>query len=88
MSGDSEATSERTPSIRMGSNNDQSSPRTEYFSNDLSVSDRSLSSNSSLGKASLSGRRPREVILPDDWSIHDFPLDMSDEVFGRLRPHF
>lgn len=29
-----------------------------------------------------------EVILPDDLSIHDFLVDMSDEVFGRLRPRF
>ena len=88
MFGDSEATSKHTSSIRMGTDDDLSSPRLEYSSNDSSVSDRSSSSESSSGKASPSGRQPWEVILLDDWSIHDFPIDMSDEVFSRLRPRF
>ena len=88
MSRDSKAMSEHTPSIRIGSDDDISSPRMMYSSDDLSVSDKSLSSDPSSGDASLSGRRPREVILPDDWSINDFLVDMSDEVFSRLRPHF
>ena len=68
--------------------NDLSSPRLEYSSDDSSISDRSLTSESSLREANPLGRRPREVILVDDWSIHDFTVDMSDEVFSRLRPHF
>ena len=88
MPGDSEAMSERTRSIRMGSNDNLSSPRTEYSSDDSLVSDRSSSLESSSGEASPLGRRPREVILPDNWSIHDFPVDMSDEVFSKLRPCF
>ena len=74
--------------IRMGSDDDLSSPRMEYSSNDSSESNRSSSLESSSGEASPLGRRPREVILPDNWSIHDFPVDMSDEVFGTLRPCF
>ena len=26
--------------------------------------------------------------MPDDRSIHDFLVDMSDKVFNRLRPRF
>ena len=88
MSRDSKAMSEHTPSICIGSDDDISSPRTMYFSDDSSVSDKSSSSDPSSGDASLLGQRPREVILPDDWSINDFLVDMSDEVFSRLRPHF
>ena len=88
MSGDSEVTSKHTSSIRMGTDDDLSSPRLEYSSDDSSISDRSSSSESSSGEASPSGRQPWEVILLDDWSIHDFPIDVSDEVFSRLRPHF
>lgn len=88
MSRDSEATSECTRSIRMGSDDDLSSPRINYSFNDSSVSDRSLSSKSLSREANRSGRQPWKVILLDDWSIHDFPVDMSNEVFSRLRPHF
>ena len=88
MFGDNEATSKRTPSIHMGSNDDLSSFRMEYSSDNLSVSDRSSSSDPSSGEANSSRQKLREVILPDDWSIHDFPVDMSDEVFGRLRHYF
>ena len=88
MSGDSEATSEHTLSIHMGLDEDMSSPRLEYFSDDSSVSNRSSSSESSSKETSPSGQQPQEAILLDDWSIHDFPVDMSDEVFGRLRPRF
>ena len=56
MSGDSEAMSERTRSIRMGSNDNLSSPRTEYSSDDSLVSDRSSSLESSSGEASPLGR--------------------------------
>ena len=88
MFGDSELISERAPSICMGSDDDLSSPRPKYSSDDSLVSDRSSFSESSLGEASSSGRRLQEVILPNDCSIHNFPVDMSDEVFGRLRPRF
>ena len=81
-------TSERTLSICMGLDDNLSSPKPEYSFDDSSVFDRSSSSESSSGKASLSGQQLRDVILPNDWSIHDFPVDMSDEVFGRLRPRF
>ena len=50
MSRDSEVTSKHTSSIRMGSNDNLSSPRLKYSSDNLSVSDRSSSSESSLGK--------------------------------------
>lgn len=85
---DSEARSERTPSIRMGSNDDLSSPRTKYSSDNSLVSDRGSSSKSSSGEASPSGQLLREVILPNDWSIHDFLVDMNDKFFSRLRPRF
>ena len=67
MFGDSEATSERTPSVRISSDDDLSShSRLGYSSNNSSVSDRESTSDPSSGKASPSRRRPREVILPDD----------------------
>lgn len=72
----------------MGSDNDLFSPRLEYYSDDSLVFDRSSSLESSLGEASPLGCRPREVILLDDWFIHDFLVDMSDKVFGRLQPRF
>ena len=55
MFGDSETTSKHTSSIRMGTDDDLSSPRLEYSSDDSSVSDRSSSSESSSGEASPSG---------------------------------
>ena len=56
MSRDSKAMSEHTPSIRIGLDDDISIPRMMYSSDDLSVSDKSLSSDPSSGDASLSGR--------------------------------
>ena len=56
MSGDSEAMSERTRSIHMGSNDNFSSPRTEYSSDNSLVSNRSLSLESSSGEASPLGQ--------------------------------
>ena len=54
MSRDSEVTSECTPSIRMGSDDDLSSPRLKYLPDDSSR------------ETSPSGRRPWEVFLPDN----------------------
>ena len=56
MSGDSEAMSERTRSICMGSNDNFSSPRMEYSSDNSLVSDKSSSLESSSGEASPLGR--------------------------------
>lgn len=90
MFGGSEVTSDRTPSVHMGSDNDLSShSRLKYMaSEDSSVSNRKSTSYPPSEEASPSGQRLREIILPDDYFIHDFPVDMSDEVFNRLRPHF
>lgn len=55
MSGDSVAKSEHTPSIHMGSDDYLSSPRMEYSSDDLSISDKSSSSESLLSEASPLG---------------------------------
>ena len=88
MSGDNEAKSELTLSIHKDLDDDLSSLRPKYSSDDSLVFGRSSFSKSSLRKARPSRRRPWEVILPNDWSIHDFFVDMSDEVLGRLRPHF
>ena len=89
MSGDSKAMSEHTSSVRISSDDDLSShSRLEYSLDDSLVSDRESASDPSLEEASLLGRQPREIILLDDWSIHDFPVDMSDKIFGRLRPPF
>ena len=89
MSGDSKAMSERTPSVCISSDNDLSShSRLEYSLDDSLASDRESASDPFLEEASLLGRQLREVILLDDWSIHDFPVDMSDEIFGRLGPLF
>ena len=89
MSGDSKAMSERTSSVRISSDDDLSShSRLEYSLDDSLVSDRESASDPSLEEASLLGRQPREIILLDDWSIHDFPVDMSDKIFGRFEAPF
>ena len=89
MSGDSEVTSGRTLSVCIGSDDNlYNHSRLGYSSNISSIFDKELMSDPSLEEASPSGRRLREVILPDDWSIHDFLVDMTDEFFSRLRPHF
>ena len=83
------ATSECTSLVHMGLNDDQTSySRVEYLSNGLSVSERESASDPSPNKVGPSGRCLREIVLIDNWSIHDFPIDMSNEVFSRLRPCF
>ena len=89
MSGGSEAISDRTPSMSIGLDDDLSShSRLRYSSDNSLVSDRESTSNPSSEEASPSRWQLRRVILPNNWSIHDFLVDMSDDVFGRLRPHF
>lgn len=39
-------------------------------------------------ESSPSRRRPRKIVIPNDWSVPSFPVDMSDKVFSRLRPRF
>ena len=56
MFGDNEATSKRTPSIHMGSDDDLSSFRMEYSSDDLSVSDRSFLQIPHRGKPAHLGK--------------------------------
>lgn len=89
MSGDSEATSELTPSVCIGSDNDLTSQsRLEYMSEGSSVFVRESASDPPFEEASPFGRCLREIVLLDDWLIHNFPVDMSDEVFCRLRLTF
>ena len=89
MSGDSEITSKCKSSVRMDSDDNQTSQSSlEYMSNGSSISEKESSSDPPFGEASPSGRHPREVVLSNDWSVHDFLVDMSDEVFSRLRPRF
>ena len=89
MSGGSEVTSERTSSVRMGSDDNQTShSRLVYMLNGSSIFKRESASNPSSGEASPFRRHPREVVLSDDWSVHDFLVDMSDKVFSKLRPRF
>ena len=85
---DSEAMSDRTPSICMGLDDDLSNPRLESMSEGSSVSNRESMSNPPSEEANPFGRRPREIFLPKDWSIHDFPTNMSYKVFSNLRPRF
>lgn len=67
MFGDSEATSERTPSVRMGSDDDLTSQsRLEYISEGSSVFEREPMSNPPSEEASPSGRHPRDIVLPND----------------------
>nr|POE62236.1 hypothetical protein CFP56_71360 [Quercus suber] len=82
MSGGSEVTSDRTPSVHISSDNDLSShSRLEYMaSKDSSVFNRKSTSNPPSEEASPSGQRLREIVLPDDCFIHDFLVDMSDEM--------
>ena len=54
MYGDSEATSDHTPSVHMGLNNDLSSPRLESTSEGLSVSNRESASDPPSEEASPS----------------------------------
>ena len=88
MSRDNEATSDRMPSVHMGLNNDLSSPRLESTLECSSVSDRKSVSESPSEEASPSRRHLREIVLPDNWSIHDFPANMNNEIFSRLMPRF
>ena len=34
------------------------------------------------------GQSYRDIILPQIWSINDFPPKMKKDVFGGLHPHF
>lgn len=89
MSRDSEATSVRTSLVHMGSNDDQTSySRIKYLFDGSSISKKESASNPSPEEAGPSGRCPRKIVLINDWSVHDFPVNMSDEVFSRLRPRF
>lgn len=63
---DSEATSDRTLSVRMGSDDDLSSPRLESMLKGLLVSDREFASDPPFEGASPSRRHPREIVLPND----------------------
>lgn len=33
-------------------------------------------------------RACKKIVLRDIWSVNDFPVSMTNEVFNRLRPHF
>lgn len=67
MSGDSEVMSERTLSIRMGSDDNQTShSRLVYMLNGSSIFKKESASNPFSGEASPFGRHPREVVLSDD----------------------
>ena len=89
MFGDSEVTSERTPSVGMGlDDNLTSQSRLEYMLEGSSIFERELASYPSFEEASPFGQCPKEIVLLDDWSVHDFPIDMRDEVFCRLRLTF
>lgn len=54
----------------------------------MSVSERESTSNPSPEEASRFGGHPREVVLPNDWPVHDFLVDISNNVFSSLRPRF
>jgi len=89
MFGDSEVTSERTLSVRMGSDDDLTSQsRLKYMLEGSSVFERELASDPSFEEASPFGQCPKEIVLLDNWSVHDFPIDMRDKVFCRLRLTF
>lgn len=66
MSRDSEATSDHTPSVHLGLDDNLSSPRLESTSEGSSISDRELASDPPSEEASPSRRRPKEIFLPDD----------------------
>ena len=88
MYGDSEAMSDRTSLVHMGLDDNLSSPRLESILEGSLVFDRESMSDPPSEEASPSGRRTRETVLLDDWSIHDFPIDISYKVFSNLRPCF
>ena len=60
MFGDSEAMSEHISLIRIGSDNDMSSLRIVYFSDDSSVSDKSLS----IKATTTRGHSTRRLVHP------------------------
>ena len=68
--------------------NQTSQSRLEYMLDGSSISERESTSDPPSREASSFGRRPREVVLFDDWLVHDFLVNMSVELFSRLRPHF
>lgn len=60
--------------------------RLEYTLEDSLVSNKESTSDPPSKEASPSRQHPREIVVPNVWSIHDFPVDMSDKVFSKLRP--
>lgn len=34
------------------------------------------------------GQSSKKIILFDIWSVNDFPISMTKDVYGRFRPHF
>lgn len=66
------------------------SSRHEYVSDELSVSEREPSVDFHLEEDETNslGQTSRKIILSDIWSVNDFPISMTKDVYGKLGPHF
>ena len=62
----------------------------EYVSNKLSVSEREPLADSPMkeDEINLLGQSSRKIIFPNIWSVNDFLVSMTKDVYGRLKPRF
>lgn len=60
------------------------------MSDELFVSEREPSVDFHLEKDETNslGQTSRKIILSDIWSVNDFPISMTKDVYGKLGPHF
>ena len=91
MSKNSRAASECFVFARMELGNEESyfSGR-EYVSDKLFISEREPLANSPMKEDEInpSGQSSRKIIFPDIWSVNDFLMSMTKDVYGRLKPRF
>lgn len=81
------ATSERFVSAGTELGDEESySSRCEYAPNELSISKRAPSADSPLEEDEInsSSQSSRKIILLDIWSVNDFLVSMTKDVYGRL----
>ena len=64
--------------------------RREYVSDKLFISEREPLADSPMKEDEInpSGQSSRKIIFPDIWSVNDFLVSMTKDVYGKLKPHF
>ena len=87
-----EATSEHYVFARMESGDEEShSSGREYTFDEPSIFERESLTYSPLEEeeeSNLLGQISRKIILPSMWWVNIFPVNMTKEVFSKLRPRF